>query len=151
MTTKLITRGLLAAAGLALCGTAGATEVRVASAPSTGSIIGIDGDAGQIGCALHAAPETFPMERDGVEAMWVAPQNGGATCVFGGVADGAYAVAVSHDLNGNQETDTNFLGMPTEAWGVSGNVRPTLRAPRFDEAVFSVAGKPVTLTIEVDK
>jgi uncharacterized protein (DUF2141 family) len=76
----------------------------------------------------------------------------GVTCNFSDLADGSYAVSVSHDLNGNKKVDTNFLGMPTESWGVSNNARPSLRAPRFDEAVFKVvAGKDMTLDIKVDK
>jgi uncharacterized protein (DUF2141 family) len=48
--------------------------------------------------------------------------------------------------------DANFLGIPTEAWGVSNNVRPALRAPRFEEASFKVAsGQSVTLEIRVDR
>jgi len=30
------------------------------------------------------------------------------------------------------------LGAAIEPWGVSNNVRPSLRAPRFDEAAFKV-------------
>jgi uncharacterized protein (DUF2141 family) len=29
--------------------------------------------------------------------------------------------------------------MPTEAWGVSNNIRPLMRAPRWQEAQFSLA------------
>lgn len=49
---------------------------------------------------------------------------------------GTYAIALTHDLNGNRRTDTDFLGRPTEDWGVSRGARPLLRAPRFDEAAF---------------
>jgi uncharacterized protein (DUF2141 family) len=42
--------------------------------------------------------------------------------------------------------------MPKEAWGVSRNARPTLRAPRFDEAAIAIEGGGVTeLTIEVKR
>ncbi len=37
-----------------------------------------------------------------------------------------------------RSTDTPFPGIPREAWGVSNDVRPTLRPPRFDEAVFEI-------------
>jgi uncharacterized protein (DUF2141 family) len=45
--------------------------------------------------------------------------------------------------------DTNFVGMPTEQWGVSRNVRPTLRAPRFDEASFKVAADAGEIVIDI--
>lgn len=75
-------------------------------------------------------------------ALCALPLNGaaaeGVTCRFADVAPGRYAVSVVHDLNGNRRIDTTLIGLPTEAWGVSKGVRPTLRAPRFDEAAFVV-------------
>jgi uncharacterized protein (DUF2141 family) len=38
---------------------------------------------------------------------------------------------VAHDLNGNHKTGTNWVGLPLEPWGVTNNVRPILRAPKF--------------------
>lgn len=110
---------------------------------------GTDLTTGEVGCALHARPDGFPMGQEGVRTLWVKPENGRATCTFKNVAPGTYAVAVSHDLNGNRKTDVSLLGIPTEAWGVSGNVRPTLRAPRFAEAAFSLADTRLSLEIEV--
>jgi uncharacterized protein (DUF2141 family) len=51
---------------------------------------------------------------------------------------GSYAAACSHDVNGNQITDTNFVGLTTEDWGVSNNVHPTFRDPTFTEAKFDL-------------
>ena len=108
--------------------------------------------AGSIGCGLYAGPTGFPMDSSVARMSWQPARAGGVTCVFDGVADGRYAVSVLLDLNGNRRVDTNFVGMPKEAWGVSNNARPALRPPRFDEAAFTVAdGKPVSLTIEVAK
>ena len=58
-----------------------------------------------------------------------------------------------HDVNGNRRADTNLVGMPVEQWGVTNNARPTLRAPRFDEAAFAVAeaGGEVVLDVRVAK
>ena len=49
-----------------------------------------------------------------IQPVWVAPGDKSAVCRFADVTDGTYAIAVSHDLNGNQKTDTNFFGIPTE-------------------------------------
>lgn len=113
------------------------------------NVSGVTGGAGQIGCGLHASGEAFPTGHAGIEAVWVQPNGTNAVCVFENVAPGTYAVAVAHDLNGNRRTDTNLLGIPTEAWGVSGNIRPTVRAPRFDEAAFRMTSDPLVLNIEV--
>jgi uncharacterized protein (DUF2141 family) len=65
------------------------------------------------------------------------------------VPEGAYAVSIAHDMNGNREVDTNFLGMPSGQWGVSRNIRPKLRAPRFEEAVFKIAADAGEVMIDI--
>lgn len=121
-----------------------AKEIRV-------TVTGIESDAGAVGCALHSSGSEFPMGQAGTQQVWVKPAGGTALCTFENISPGTYAVAIAHDLNGNKKTDTNGLGIPQEAWGVSGNVRPFLRAPRFDEAAFQVGESPVTVGIKVDK
>lgn len=106
--------------------------------------------AGRVGCALFSGERGFPMDNAAARMQWLPAQPEGVRCVFRDVADGTYAVSVVLDMNGNQRVDTNFVGLPTEAWGVSNNVRPTLRAPRFDEAAFRLSGgQPIELTIQV--
>ena len=73
-------------------------------------------------------------------------QAGEMVFVFKNVTPGIVAVASAHDENDNGKTDTNFLGIPREDWGVSNNARPNLRAPRFDEAQFELTADT---TIEI--
>ena len=82
--------------------------------------------------------------------QWHPARTAGVECRFDGLESGDYAVAVSQDFNGNRETDTNFFGIPTEPWGVSNNVRPTLRAPTFEEAKVRITpGVDVTIDVKV--
>ncbi len=122
---------------------------KVAAGSLQVNVSGLAGGAGQIGCGLHTSGANFPMGHTGVKTVWVKPSGTTATCIFKDVAPGTYAVAVAHDLNGNRKTDTNVLGLPTEAWGVSRNVRPALRAPRFNEAAFQIGDGTVAVDIEV--
>ncbi len=116
----------------------------------TVKITGIDTAAGEIGCSVFLEGEEFPMGKsEQVPAQWKQADINGVIFIFENLEVGQYAVAVSHDLNGNQKTDTNFLGIPKEAWGVSQNVRPRLRAPRFDEAAVQVEGD-LTIEIKID-
>ncbi len=115
-------------------------------------VSGIEEAQGEIGCALFKGPDGFPMDNSVARQQWLPAQKGGVSCRFSDVPDGSHAASASHDLNGNRKVDTNFLGMPQEAWGVSNNVRPTLRAPRFEEAVFQVRdGKDMVIEIRVAK
>lgn len=53
---------------------------------------------------------------------------------------GEWAVAITQDLNNNDKIDKNFIGIPTEPYAFSNNVRPTVAAPGFDECKFTVDG-----------
>ena len=65
--------------------------------------------------------------------VWLKADATNITHSFRDLKPGTYAIAVSHDLNGNHITDTTWVGIPKEPWGVSKNIRPKLRAPRFEE------------------
>jgi uncharacterized protein (DUF2141 family) len=124
--------------------------------PASGSVVvtisGIKSDAGQIGCGLFRSADGFPMKSEKAEMRWQPARKGSVTCVFEGLPPGQYAVSASHDLNGNRKTDTNFLGLPREDWGVSNNVRPAMRPPRFSEAGFAMAaGQQVRIEIGMDR
>jgi uncharacterized protein (DUF2141 family) len=108
--------------------------------------------SGEIGCALFASADGFPNEPEKGRGVRVPASGTAATCVFDDVVPGTYAVAVFLDTNGNRRSDRNFVGMPTEPWGVSNNVRPRMRAPRFDEATVTIgAGASTTLEIRLEK
>ncbi len=102
------------------------------------TISGVTSGKGEIGCALYRDPAGFPMDASKATSVRIKAKTGTVECKFTGLGPGSYALAVSHDLNSNRKTDTNFVGMPKEDWGVSNNVRPRLRAPRFDEARFEL-------------
>lgn len=53
---------------------------------------------------------------------------------------GEWAVSLTQDLNNNNKIDKNFLGIPTEPYAFSNNVRPTVAAPDFNECKFMVNG-----------
>lgn len=62
---------------------------------------------------------------------------------------GTYAVAAYHDGNDNGTLDSNWLGMPSEPWGVSNGVRPALRAPDFAESRFHLDPSHFRITISL--
>lgn len=135
-------RRSLFTAGLLLAGTSHAADLVV-------RVSGLSEPLGQVGCSLFTGPAGFPMDNTGARVLWQAADAKGVSCRFSAVPAGSYAVAIGHDLNGNQRVDTNFIGLPTEQWGVSNNARPSLRAPRFDEAVFKVAADAGEVTIDI--
>ena len=107
-------------------------------------VTGISSAGGEVGCALHDSAAVFPAGQADTPSSWQQADPAGVTCRFPDLTPGLYAVAVSQDMNGNRKTDTNFLGMPKEDWGVSNNIRPNLRAPTFEEAQLAVGVGGVT-------
>lgn len=129
----------------------GAAEASNGLATVTAVVHNAPSEKGNIDCALFRSPEGFPVDPT-VATRQSKTESETVRCEFTGLEAGVYAVSASHDENSNAITDTNFVGMPTEAWGVSNNARPFFRPPRFDEAAFEVAtGQRVTLTIMLDK
>jgi uncharacterized protein (DUF2141 family) len=62
--------------------------------------------------------------------------------VFENLPVATYAVSVYHDFNDNEKLDSNFVGMPTEAYGFSNDARGTFGPPSFSKASFHLkAGK----------
>ena len=51
---------------------------------------------------------------------------------------GRYAIILFHDENGNGKLDKNALGVPTEPYGFSNNVRGFLGPPAFEKAVVQI-------------
>jgi uncharacterized protein (DUF2141 family) len=60
---------------------------------------------------------------------------------------GEWAVAITQDMNNNDKIDKNFLGIPTEPYAFSNNIRPTVAAPGFDECKFVVDGPGKVVSI----
>jgi uncharacterized protein (DUF2141 family) len=62
---------------------------------------------------------------------------------------GDYAVAVSHDLNGNGRLDKNLFGYPKEPFGFSKNYKPTLSSPDFSDCKFSYTEQSNSIMIKL--
>lgn len=83
-----------------------------------------------------------------IAARKVAAASGEVKLEFKDLAPGTYAVQVMHDVNENNQLDTNFLGIPTEGYGFSNNPN-VMRKPNYDEARFDVAADAANITIRL--
>ena len=113
-------------------------------------VAGFENTDGAAGIAVWDAARGFPEEIEhAIATTYATIQDGVALARFDQLEPGPYAITVFHDKNDNRRFDKNWLGMPKEAWGVSNNVRPWLRAPRFDEASLGVIEGPRLVEIRV--
>lgn len=67
------------------------------------------------------------------------------------LTQGEWAVALTQDVNNNDKLDKNFIGIPTEPYAFSNNVRPAMRPPNFDECKFRVDGPGKVVSISLTK
>ena len=102
-------------------------------------VSGIDNAQGEIACLLFQEEKGFPTQTEqALENVEYPAVEGMLTCTFPNVEPGRYAVSVIHDENGNAKVDAGMFSKK-EPWGVTNNVRPDRRSPRFSEAAIWVS------------
>jgi uncharacterized protein (DUF2141 family) len=121
---------VLLAAGLAT--PAQADDVTIA-------LQGVKKATGSIVLCLWSKEEGFPDCESGKAVKRIVVPANATSARFDNVPAGTYAISAFHDANGNGKLDSNFLGLPLEAVGMSNN--PKLNGPpRFKPARFKLAG-----------
>ncbi len=70
--------------------------------------------------------------------------------IFKDIPNGIYAVSIFQDTNNNGRLDKNFLGIPTEKYGFSNNIKPLFRGANFEESKF-ILNSDKNLTIDIGK
>jgi uncharacterized protein (DUF2141 family) len=91
-------------------------------------------DKGSILIAIYNKEEEFMKERyadksvkvDALENLKVELQ----------LPPGRYAITIFHDINDNNELNTNIIGIPKEPYGFSNNPKITFGPPNFKQASF---------------
>lgn len=91
---------------------------------------------GHIQLAIFNTPEKFPKEGKEFKVIQIPIDGSTVSITIHDLAPGTYAIALYHDLNKDGICNKNILGIPTEGYGFSNNVRPKLRPPRFEKAAF---------------
>jgi uncharacterized protein (DUF2141 family) len=133
MVMLLVALGV-AATGLKPCATG--------TAVLTLKIIGFRNAKGRVDILLFNSPKGFPDDESKAvddDEVQIDPKTLTAEVAFRNLPPGTYAVTVLHDENMNRKLDTRFFGIPKEGYGMSTNPPKMFRAPRFDEAKFSLA------------
>ncbi len=93
----------------------------------------------------------FPLDKKGEVQSGCTPITGNVVKKqFHGLKPGKYAVAVIDDENGDAKLHTDWLGIPTEGFGISRNptVSVTTGIPKFKDASF-LLDKSTTINIKM--
>ena len=100
-------------------------------------VSGFKNTRGTLNCRLFTKAADFP-DGEGIVTLRVPITGSNTSCSFSNVEPGTYAIAVVHDENGNGKLDKNFVGVPSEGYGVSNNKTYALSAPKWDESSFAI-------------
>ena len=100
-------------------------------------VTGFKNTRGTLNCRLFTKAADFP-DGEGIVTSRVPITGPNTSCSFSNVEPGTYAIAVVHDENGNGKLDKNFVGVPSEGYGVSNNKTYALSAPKWDESTFKL-------------
>lgn len=104
------------------------------------NIGGVRKAQGNVVLCLWAAEGKFPDCEAGPVVARISVPAGTATATFKDVAPGTYAVSGFHDANGNARMDTNMVGLPLEAVGLSNNPKAGFGPPKFKTSQLRITG-----------
>jgi len=107
-------------------------------------------DRGVIQIALCDTREDFEREDHAFRTATSPMTDNRTIAVFDSLPYGEYAVKVYHDENENKELDTGFLGIPTEAYGFSNNVRGSFGPADWEDAKFMFSLPLDTISINLE-
>ncbi|MEM9000629.1 MAG: DUF2141 domain-containing protein [Bacteroidota bacterium] len=92
---------------------------------------------GKISVAVYNSAKSF-LKFDRVFVSGSSMAKKGTTAVSVDVPEGEYAIAVFYDKNGNDQLDTNWLGIPKEKVAFSNAKMGAFGPPRFKDCAFKV-------------
>lgn len=113
-------------------------------------ITGLENDDGEVLITVSNSRENYESDNPAFIGMKVKIENRKAEYTFEELPVGEYAIKLFHDENMDGELDTNFLGIPTEDYGFSNNVRGTFGPADYDDAKFLFEQTEMTMNISVN-
>jgi len=123
--------------------------------PSWGSPIhvhihGIRNAHGTVKAVLYGPnPQDFLVKGKKADKEREPAQEGSMTLCVAAPNVGKYAIVVYHDENDNHKFDRNWIGLPTEGFGVSNNPTLFVAPPNFEESAFEVNGQLMNIEVDV--
>jgi uncharacterized protein (DUF2141 family) len=122
--------------------------------PDSGTLVvtltEIPADKGQIRVALAHSQEEYEKKGVAFRTASVSIKNSQAEVIFTELPYGDYAIKVFHDENEDGELDTNFLGIPSEAYGFSNNARGSFGPASWKDARFIFDSQTDSMVIKLE-
>lgn len=130
-----------------------ALALMLAAAPAWGAdmTVVVTGAApiGTVRAMVFADADGFAAQTRPVAAFAVTPRDGRVRVTVADLPAGLYAIAAYQDVNGNQQLDRSWLGVPSEPYVFSRDARPGLSAVGFNEAAVELPSGGLTTTLRL--
>ena len=85
---------------------------------------------------IYGTENKFPNPKDQLKEYTFMPNGDILTVEITDQEYGVYAIALYQDVNSDGKINKNILGVPTEPYAFSNNVKPKLKAPSFKDCQF---------------
>jgi uncharacterized protein (DUF2141 family) len=105
------------------------------------NISGLNSNKGTLLIAVYDQKEAFLKKQFIGNSVKI--KNKKSMTTFKNLPKGEYAVSFFHDENGNKKMDTNFFGVPKEAYGCSNNAKGFMGPPKYVDAKFQLTANKI--------
>ena len=104
----------------------------------TVNVTGLENNDGVLQFGLYNNADKFPNVGETYKMTRVKTIGSSRKYTFKSLPEGSYAVAIYQDENNNDNCDKNFIGVPTEPYAFSNDMRPKLSAPSFEDCKITL-------------
>jgi uncharacterized protein (DUF2141 family) len=123
------------------------TAMAQSSGRITVAVSGLHSDEGVVRCGLYNSADSFRKPGKEVRGVVARPNGQRAACLFNGIPDGTYAIAVFHAEKNETQIEYGMFGKPKQGYGFSRNPSSSFGPPNFDAAAFNYVGGNQTLPV----
>lgn len=103
-------------------------------------VTGVKSDKGSVLVAVYDSSDSFLDSNKMFSGGSSKAQLGSTWVIIDNLPDGEYALAIFHDEDGDDELDTNWIGIPKEPICFSIGKMKTFGPPKYHECAFKVEG-----------
>ncbi|WP_297694844.1 DUF2141 domain-containing protein [uncultured Eudoraea sp.] len=103
-------------------------------------VTGVKNDNGSVHVAVYDSSDSFLDSDKMFSGGTSKAQLGNTWVIIDDLPDGEYALAIFHDEDGDDELDTNWIGIPKEPICFSIGKMKTFGPPKYSECSFKVEG-----------
>ncbi|ELR99500.1 DUF2141 domain-containing protein [Gloeocapsa sp. PCC 73106] len=111
-------------------------------------VSGLRNANGNLCVALFNSPDGYPSNiTEAIRLSSVLIETTPQVILFEELAYGTYAIVAFHDENGDSKLNTNFLGIPKEGIGFSGDPKIWRGVPAYEKVKFEFTPEEKTIGI----